>query len=150
MMGGEEDEEEEDDSNWFEWVPLGICGAFLLAVLIYICVDWKGAMKIFQDIIDYTREHPYEAIAIIVFAYIILVVTCMPITQLHILVAFAYCKVFNSFLYGLLFSTWVIWLGCMLGAIAAILLGRFFFANFIRKKIKRSKSPTMKKFRIID
>ena len=143
-------EEEEDDMSWFEWIPLGICIALFVAILIYLCVDWRGAMKYFDDIIRYTREHPFEAVSIIVVTYILLIIFCMPITQMHILVAFAYCKVFHSFIYGLLFATWVIYIGCILGAIAAYFLGRFLFANYIRKRIHNSKSPTMKKFRVID
>jgi uncharacterized membrane protein YdjX (TVP38/TMEM64 family) len=69
---------------------------------------------------------------------------------MHILVAFAYCKVFHSFIYGLLFATWVIYLSCLLGAIAVFFLGKFLFANYIRRRIKKSKSPTMKKFKVID
>ena len=44
----------------------------------------------------------------------------------------------------------VIFIGCMLGAILAILLGRFIIADYIRRKIKRSKAPWTKKFKNID
>ena len=143
-------DEDEDEFDWVEWIPFSICLAIFLAIIIYICCDYHQAMKVFEQIIDYTKEHPYEAISILILAYVILIIFILPITQLHILVAFAYCKVFNSFWYGFLFATWVIFVGCMIGAFCAILLGRYLFADYIRGKIKKSKNVQMKKFRIVD
>ena len=73
-------ESEEEDSNWFEFVPLGFCIAIFLGIILYICIDFRGAIKLFTDMVDYTREHPYEAIAILVVVYILLIIFCMPIT----------------------------------------------------------------------
>lgn len=99
---------------------------------------------------DYTREHPYEAIAVITAAYVVMIVFVLPITHMNLLVAYAYCQVYNSFWKGLAVSSCVVWLGCMVGAIAAFLLGRFLIAGYIRKKIERSRSPEMKKFKAVD
>lgn len=103
-----------------------------------------------NNIIDYTREHPYEAIAVISALYVVMIVFILPITHINILVAYAYCKVYQSYWKGLLMSSFVVWLGNMLGAIAAFLLGRFLIAEWLRRKIKKSNDPRMQKFRAVD
>ena len=47
-------------------------------------------------------------------------------------------------------GSFVVFLGCMVGGVAAFLLGRYLLADFIRRKIRKSKSPAMKKFRAVD
>lgn len=104
----------------------------------------------FEDTIEYTKEHPGEAIAIITALYVFLIIFILPITMLHLMVAFAYCKVFNSFWIGFAVATLVIFIGCMLGGVLAFILGRFMFADFIKRKLKKSNSKNVKKFRAID
>jgi uncharacterized membrane protein YdjX (TVP38/TMEM64 family) len=99
---------------------------------------------------QYIKEHPYEAIGILVLLYIVLVLTILPLTPVHLVVAYAYCKVYNSFALGFLMATFVIFLGCFIGAIIAILLARFVIANYIKGKIAKSKSVHAKKFKIVD
>ena len=74
----------------------------------------------------------------------------LPITVVHIMVAFAYCKVYNDFWKGFLMATWIIFVGCLIGAIIAYWLGKYLFADYIRKKLDQSKSPKVKKWRIVD
>ena len=85
--------------------------------------------------INYIKEHPGEAVAIILATYILLVVFCFPNFQMHIIVAVAYCTVFNSFWTGFAVATSVIFVGLMLGALVAIILSRFLIANLIKRKI---------------
>lgn len=99
---------------------------------------------------DYVKDHPYESIGILIGIYILVVLTILPITPLHLMVAYAYCKVYDSFWLGFLMATAVIFLGCFLGAIVAILLARFLFANYIKRKLDRSKSVNVRKWRIVD
>jgi len=66
------------------------------------------------------------------------------------MVAFAYCKVYNDFWLGFLMATWIIFVASMLGAIAAFYIGKWLLANYIRKKLDKSTSPRVKKWRIID
>jgi uncharacterized membrane protein YdjX (TVP38/TMEM64 family) len=107
-------------------------------------------MKTASDIVSYIKDHPYEAIAIIILLYIFFIVFLLPITVLHLMVAYAYCMVFNDFWYGFLFATWVIFVGCMLGALVVLFLGRYIIADYIRRKIDRSRSSFATKFRAVD
>ena len=36
----EEDSEDDDEFNWCEFIPLFICLTILLALIIYVCVDF--------------------------------------------------------------------------------------------------------------
>ena len=74
------EESEDDEFDWVEWIPFSICLALFLAIIIYICVDYHQAMKVFEEIIEYTKSHPYEAIGILVLAYVLLIIFIMPIT----------------------------------------------------------------------
>lgn len=64
--------------------------------------------------------------------------------------AFAYCKVYGSFWIGFAVAIPIVYVGVMLGALAAFLLSQYLFANYIKKKIKRSKSEFATKFRVVD
>jgi uncharacterized membrane protein YdjX (TVP38/TMEM64 family) len=142
--------EEDEPINWLEWIPLIICLLIFLGVVIYICADYSGAMKILSDICDYVKDHPYESIAILISFYMVLVLLILPITVLHLMVAFAYCKVYNDFWLGFLMATWIIFTGCLIGAIIALYLGRVLFADYIRRQLDKSKSLRVKKWRIVD
>ena len=107
-------------------------------------------MAMYNMMIIYIKEHPGEAVAIIIAIYILLVIFCFPIFQMHIIVAIAYCSVFDSFWKGFLVATSVIFVGMMLGALCAILLSRYLFAEFLKKKIAKSKHRYAKNFKVID
>jgi uncharacterized membrane protein YdjX (TVP38/TMEM64 family) len=100
--------------------------------------------------IIYIRKHPGEAVIIIIATYILLIIFILPIAQMHIIVSYAYSKVFHSFWKGFLVSVSVIFIGVMLGALCAILLSRYLIANFIKKKLEKSKNKFAKDFKIVD
>ena len=103
-------------------------------------VDWSSCVKYFDDLTVFIREHPYEAIAIIIVIQILLIVFIFPVSFLHILVAIAYCKVYNSFWIGFLMATWVLFVGTMIGALIVIYLSRYLIADWLKKQIRKSKS----------
>lgn len=74
----------------------------------------------------------------------------LPIAFLHIIVAFAYCKVFHDIYKGFAVATTIIFIGVMLGALFAFLAGRYLLYEYVKKKIEKSKSPWTKKFKIAD
>ena len=87
---------------------------------------------------------------IIIAFYIILIIFIMPISFLHVVVAYAYSKVFHSYWKGFLVSVSIIFTGVMIGALCAILLSRYILATFIRRRIDKSNSKFAKNFKIID
>ena len=107
-------------------------------------------MHLLEQLTEYIKEHPYESIGILIVLYIFVVLTILPITPVHLMVAYAYCKVYNSFWLGFSMATAVIFVGCLLGAIFAILLARFVIADYIKGKIEKSRSIHAKKFKIVD
>lgn len=149
--GGAEEEDEADEGiDWIQWIPLIICFLIFLGLVLFICIDYHAALKVLQDICDYVKEHPYEAIGILIAVYIVMILFLLPITVLHLMVAFAYCKVYNDFWLGFLMATWIIFVASMLGAVIAYYLGKWLFADYIRRELDKSKSPRVKKWRIID
>ena len=114
--------ENETRCNVWEFIPFIICLCILFVIVLYVCIDYKGSIKLFYDMIKYIRYHPYEAIAIIIAVYIFLIIFILTIMQMHFVVAFAYCKVYNSFWIGFAVATPIIFVGCMLGALLAIIL----------------------------
>jgi len=92
-------------------------------------------MKILEDICEYVKENPYESIGILIGIYVLMILFILPITVLHLMVAFAYCKVYNDFWLGFLMATWIIFVALMIGAVLAFFLGKWLFADYIRKKL---------------
>ena len=107
-------------------------------------------MRLLDLLVDYIREHPYEAMAVVIVLYIFIVITILPVTPVHLMVAYAYCKVYNSFWIGFAVATVIIFIGSLLGAILAILLARYVIADFIKTRLNKSKSVGARKFRIVD
>jgi uncharacterized membrane protein YdjX (TVP38/TMEM64 family) len=66
------------------------------------------------------------------------------------MVAFAYCKAYDNFWLGFCMATSIIFVASMAGAVVALFLGRWLFADYIRNKLDKSKSPKVKKWRVID
>ena len=98
-------------------------------------------MKLLEDMCDYIKENPYSAIGIVIVVYVLMTLFLLPITVLHLMVSFAYCKVYNDFWAGFWMSTGIIFVAAMVGAIVALFLGRWLFADYIRNKLDKSKSP---------
>ena len=145
--GSEEDDEPWD---WVGFVPLIFCCLLFVGLLIWICIDYSNAMKLLEDLTEYIKDHPYEAMGVVISLYIVIVLTILPLTPVHLMVAYAYCKVYNSFWIGFAVATAIIFIGCLIGAIIAILLARYIIADYIKTKLNKSKSVGAKKFRIVD
>ena len=149
-MTKSESDEDDDKCTCYELIPLGICLAILLGVVIYTLVDLESAIHVYLDMINYIREHPWPAILIIIAVYIFLIIFCFPTFQMHLIVSYAYCKVFDSFWSGFAVSTAVISVAVLVGALAAILLSRYLFANLLKRKIAKSKNKYARSFQAID
>ena len=124
--------------SFCQWIPLIICVLVFLAIVIYVIVDYEGAMRLLNSIVEYIKEHPYQAMGIVILCSILLVIFIFPITFFIILVAYAYCKAFESFGTGFALAVTVLFVGFMLGALIALVLGRFLFADFINNIIQKS------------
>ena len=107
-------------------------------------------MKIFNQVIEFIKERPYEAMLVVIVAFVFLIVFILPITALMLLASFAYAKAFDSFVIGLVIAVPVIFVGVMSGALIALINGRYLFADYIKRKIKRSNDPKVKHFKIVD
>jgi len=86
----------------------------------------------------------------VILSFILLIIFILPLWWLIILVAFAYSKAFDSFSIGMAISVPVIFVGVMLGSLIAFYLGRYLFADYIKRRIQKSKNPKVKHFHIID
>lgn len=89
---------------------------------------------------NFIKEEPGWAVLIVILAFVVLIILLIPIFFLMLAVAFAYAKAFNSFWIGFAISVPVIFVGIMLGSLFAFLLGRYVLADWIRKKLERSKN----------
>jgi len=121
-----------------------------LGIVLFIIIDFESALEIFNSIIEFIKEHPYEAIAVVIVSYIFLIVFLLPITYLLILCGFAYCKAFDSFGEGFAWALLASFIGIMLGSLCAFLLGRYLLSEFLNRKIRKSKSSIAKDWIVID
>lgn len=62
----------------------------------------------------------------------------MPIIQTDALLGYTYSQVFNSYIKGYLFVLPIIFVGCMGGSFAALMLSRYLFRDMVISQIKRS------------
>jgi uncharacterized membrane protein YdjX (TVP38/TMEM64 family) len=74
----------------------------------------------------------------------------IPTTIINLMVAFAYCKAYNDFWLGFLMASAIIFVSTLTAGVIAFLIGKWLFADYIRAKLDKSKSPRVKKWRIID
>lgn len=136
MITNEDDDDE--GCEWWQFLPFMLCISMFLFVVLYIILDFEAAIKTFADIIDYIKEKPYESIAIVIIAYIFIILFILPISAFMILTGYAYSKAFDSFDTGFAVALSVSFVGIILGSMIAFFLGRLMFKDYIKKKIDKS------------
>ena len=103
-----------------------------------------------NEITLFIHDRPGLAVLVVILAFIFLIVFILPLWWLIVLVAFAYAKAYDSFSIGMAISVPVVFVGIMIGSLLAFLLGRYMFADYIKRKIKKSKNPKVKYYYVID
>jgi uncharacterized membrane protein YdjX (TVP38/TMEM64 family) len=120
-------------------------------VVVGICVfDFKLVQHEFDLMIQWIRVKPFEAVSVVMLVYFGSVVFTLPTTFTHIMLGFTYSQVFQSQLKGFCFALPVIFVGCTLGAIAAFLLSRYLFKDFVKAQVMGSGQWLSKNFEVID
>ena len=59
---------------------MAFCIIIFLGVILVIIIDFELATAAFNGVIEYIKESPYEAIAVVIATYIFLIVFLLPIT----------------------------------------------------------------------
>lgn len=62
----------------------------------------------------------------------------IPISYTIVILGYTYAQVFDSKLYGLLFTIPIVYFGCLLGGMISFLLSRYLFKDFIKQQIQGS------------
>ena len=101
--------------------------------IVAVCImDMRMVMRYFNQFIDWAKIHPYYSIGYSILILCLSITFTIPISYTIIMLGYTYAQVFNSKLYGLLFSVPIIFTGCLSGAILAFLLSRYMFRDFIK------------------
>ena len=85
--------------------------------------------------IEWAKIHPYYSIGYSIAILCLSITFTIPISYTIIMLGYTYAQVFNSKLYGLLFSVPIILTGCLSGAIVAFLMSRYMFRDFMKTQI---------------
>lgn len=105
----------------------------VLAFLVGLCIfDFKMVLKEFNNFIEWVKIHPYQSIGYSIYLLCFSIVFTIPISYTIIMLGYTYAQVFDSKLYGLLFSVPIIYIGCLSGAMISFLLSRYLFKDFIK------------------
>jgi len=92
-------------------------------------------MKYFGYFIEWAKIHPYYSIGYSIIILCLSITFTIPISYTIIMLGYTYAQVFNSKLYGLLFSVPIIFTGCLSGAILAFLMSRYLFKDFMKAQV---------------
>ena len=122
----------------------------LLGFMIGLCIfDYKLVMNLFKQFTDWIKFHPWLSIGYSIGILALSVVLTLPVSYSIIMLGYTYAQVFDSKLYGFLFSVPIIYTGCLTGAFFAFLISRYLFQDFIKDQIK-SNSWLSSNFNLID
>lgn len=104
-----------------------------------ICLfDYKLVINMFNTFIAWVKNHPYQSIGYSIYLLCFSVVFTLPISYTIIMLGYTYSQVFQSKLYGFLFSVPIVFVGSYLGALIAFVLSRYLFKDFIKDQIRNS------------
>jgi len=84
-------------------------------------------MKLFNEFIEWIKVHPYQSIGYSISILAFSIVFTIPISYTIVMLGYAYSQVFDSKLYGFLFSVPIVYVGCLTGAFFAFLISRYLF-----------------------
>ena len=112
--------------------------AVIVAVAILCIFDFKLVIKMFKTFIDWVKMHPYQSIGYSIYVLAFSVVFTIPISYTIMMLGYTYTQVFNSKLYGLLFSVPIVFTGTVIGGLLAFMLSRYLFKDFIKEQISHS------------
>ena len=118
-----------------KFVPQYIFFTIVLAIAVLCLMDAKLVIKLFQDFIAWVKLHPYQSIGYSIYLICFSVIFSLPISYTIVMLSYTYASVFNSKIYGFLFSVPTVFIGCISGSIISFLLSRYLLKDFIREQI---------------
>jgi uncharacterized membrane protein YdjX (TVP38/TMEM64 family) len=84
------------------------------------------------------KLHPYQSIGYSIYVLAFQVIFTIPISYTIIMLGYTYTQVFNSKIYGMLFSVPIVFTGTVLGGLVAFMLSRYLFKDYIKEQISHS------------
>lgn len=130
-------------------IPQMLCLTVFALIVLTCLFNIQKVKIIYHTFIEWIRLNPYLAVGAIILFYIISVCLNMPIVQTHVMLGYTYSQVFSSYLKGYMFILPVVFVGCMLGSLAAMLLSRYLFRDMVKERIEKNRWLS-KKFNAID
>ena len=115
-----------------KWAPQALCISIFVVVVLFCAFDFKAAEKLYYSFIKWIHYNPYTAISAIILFYIVSICFVIPIAGTHVAIGFTYSQVFKSQWKGYILAVPIAYIGCMLGALCALLMSRYLFKNFIK------------------
>lgn len=111
----------------------------LIVGITVLCIfDFKLVLKLFNTFIDWVKLHPYQSIGYSIYVLAFSVIFTIPISYTIMMLGYTYTQVFQSKLYGFLFSVPIVFTGTVLGGLGAFMLSRYLFKDFIKEQISHS------------
>jgi len=105
-----------------------------LVIIIVVCMlDSKLVLKLFNEFIDWVKQHPYQSIYYTIYVITFSVVFTLPISYTIVMLAYTYSQVFNSKFYGFIFTVPIVYTGCMCGAALTFIVSRYLFKDIIKE-----------------
>tara|TARA_B110000285_G_scaffold228575_1_gene291767 strand:- start:434 stop:1162 length:729 start_codon:yes stop_codon:yes gene_type:complete len=113
--------------------------ASILIVVTLICIfDYSMIIKMFKTFTEWVKLHPYQSIGYSIYVIAFSVVLTIPIFYTIVMLGLTYSQVFDSKMYGFLFSVPIVFSGTVIGGLVAFMLSRYLFKDFIKDQIANS------------
>lgn len=127
--------EQQGSSTCWKVLPQIIFFLILIVLGLFCIFDFQLILKLFNQFIEWVKLHPYQSISYSIYLLCVSIVFTLPISYTIVMLGYTYCQVFDSKLYGFLFSVPIIYFGCLAGALCSFLLSRYLFRDFIKEQI---------------
>jgi uncharacterized membrane protein YdjX (TVP38/TMEM64 family) len=92
----------------------------------------------FKSFTEWVKVHPYQSIGYSIYIIAFSVVLTIPIFYTIVMLGLTYSQVFDSKMYGFLFSVPIVFTGTVIGGLVAFMLSRYLFKDFIKDQIANS------------
>lgn len=89
-----------------------------------IYLDFDQISYAFHLMVEYSKEHPGQAVSIILVTYVVCNVLLIPTLWIHYLTAYIYARKMESFQRGMIVALAITFVGMQLGAYSSFFISR--------------------------
>mmetsp|Transcript_23452 Transcript_23452/g.38813 ORF Transcript_23452/g.38813 Transcript_23452/m.38813 type:complete len:323 (+) Transcript_23452:50-1018(+) len=131
-----------------KWLRI-LLALVLIGILVFVIIDSftnRHVTTALRNFMEWVQIHPFQGALAVVLVYIVATVFFVPGSILTFGTGFAFGTAFDSVVLGVLVASTAVFIGAVLGSLAAFILGRYAFRGWVQRNL----AAKYRMFRAVD